>query len=94
MEPMTTRNVVDLPAGDRAALEHLLGRPLSTDQSVFIMAFVPAASADGATRAEARERLEKTFNAAANRAASSGITAEEADSAVEEAMRHVRPRTS
>ena len=90
---MTTRNVPDLPTADRTALEHLLGGPLSTDQAVFVMAFTPGV-ADDATRAAARQRLERAFAKAAGHAAASGIGAVQADTAVEEAMRHVRPRNA
>ncbi|MCE9552527.1 MAG: hypothetical protein K8T91_04000 [Planctomycetes bacterium] len=92
MEPITTLNVGDLRANDRAALEHILGGPLSTDQAVFIMAVAPGIAPNEAMRSEARGRLEETFNKAARQAVSSGVTAEEADAAVEEAMQYIRPR--
>ena len=92
MNSMTTRNVVDLPAHDRAALEHLLGRPLTTDQTVFILATASGATADEATRSAARVRLQKTLSQSASEAAASGISPEEADAAIDEAMMHIRSR--
>jgi len=89
---MTTRNVVDLPANDRAALENLLGGPLSTDQTVFILATASGAAPDEATRSAARVRLQKTLSQTASRAAALGISAEEADAAIDEAMTHIRAR--
>jgi len=88
---MTTRSVPELPASQRSALEHLLGQSLSTDQAVFVMAFTPGA-ADEATRAVARQRLEKTFDAAGQRAVGAGTAGDEADAVVEDAMRRIRPR--
>ncbi len=89
---MTTRTVHDLPTGERKALEQLLGRTLDEGQQVFIMAFTPGLASDETTRAAARSRLEQTFVAAEKHAQAKGITTEEADAAVEEAMQHVRNR--
>lgn len=92
MENLTTRNVADIPAGERAAIEHLLGRSLVGEEKVFIMTFTPGLTADPVTRAAARERLEKNFEAQRQRASEEGIGEAEADQAVDEAMRHVRRR--
>jgi hypothetical protein len=92
METLTTCNVSDIPDGEREAIEQLLGQPLSGDQSVFIMAFTAGMTADPASRAAARARLEDQFQSQARRAHSEGITSDEADAAIEEAMHHVRPR--
>jgi hypothetical protein len=88
MDAITTRNVGDIPADQRSALEHLLGGPLADNQQVFVGAFVPGA-ADPAARAAARDRLQSAFAA---RASNEGVTAQEADDAVDEAMRHIRSR--
>jgi type IV pilus biogenesis protein CpaD/CtpE len=90
MESMTLHNVSEIAESDRAALEHLVGRPLSAEQQVVILTYTPGV-ADETTRAAARESLARTLAAAAQRAAERGVTAEEADAAVDEAMRHVRP---
>lgn len=93
METITTRDVSDLPASERAAIEHLLGQPLASEQKVFIMAYTPGAVASVSARAEARANLERTFATQARRADELGISADEADAAVEDAMRHGRLRT-
>jgi hypothetical protein len=92
MQPLV-RNVNDIDSADRQAIEHLLGRPLDADQNVFIMAFTPGATPDAATREQARKRLESTLAATQRHATDKGVTADEADAAVEEAMQHVRPRS-
>jgi hypothetical protein len=86
------RNVDDIESADRQAIEHLLGRPLGADQKVFIMAFTPGETPDPETREKVRTRLQETLVAAQQHAGDTGVTAEEADAAIEEAMRHVRPR--
>jgi hypothetical protein len=92
MDQQSTHNVNDLPASGRAAIEQLLGHPLSGDQAVFIMAFKPDETPDPAIRASARARLEQMFTDQARRADEQGINAATVDEAVDEAMRHVRPR--
>jgi hypothetical protein len=84
--------VNDLPASERHLLEEMLGRPLSPDQRVFIMAYTPSAVPEESVRAAASERLQRTFEKVDRNAAAERVTPEEAEEAVEEAMGHVRPR--
>ena len=87
---MTTLSVNQLPSGDRTTLEHLLGQPLTSEQQVFIMAFQPGVVGDEASLAAARAQLQETFAAQARRAAERGISTDEADAAVDEAIQHIR----
>lgn len=87
-----TRNVDDLAAPQRKILEDLLGHQLASNQQVFIMAFSPGTAADDETRNAARMRLEQALTKAHQNAVRSGVTAEEADAAVDEAMEAIRPR--
>lgn len=90
MEHATLRNVTDVQGDKRTALEGLLGQQLSENQQVFIMVFTPGVVPDDETRQAAR--IEKTLDESERQAAARGITAEEADAAVDEAMEHVRHR--
>jgi hypothetical protein len=92
MEVMTDRNVSDIPAAERQAIEALLGRNLEADQQVFILAYTSNTAPSQAVRAAARARLQETFSKIDEYAAAHGITAEEADAALDEAMEQVRPR--
>ena len=92
MESTSSRNVNELPATERQVLEGMLGQPLSPDQRVFIMAYTPSAVPEESVREAARERLQSTFEKVDQNAAAHGVTPEEAEEAIEEAMRHVRPR--
>ncbi len=92
MEPTSSRNVNDLPAAERQVLEGMLGQPLSPDQRVFIMAYTPSAAPEESVREAARERLQRTFEKVDQYAAAHGVTPQQAEEAVEEAMGHVRPR--
>jgi hypothetical protein len=86
-----TRSVSEIQEGEKAWLESLLGQPLREHQQVFIMVFTPGVVPDEATRRAAVARMERTFERADAHARARGVSAEEADDAVQEAMDHVRP---
>ncbi len=92
MESVSSRNVNDLPASERHALEGMLGQSLDPNQRVFVMAYTPNAVPDEAAREAARASLQRTFEKIDQYAAAHGVTPEEADAAIDEAMQHVRPR--
>ena len=92
MESTTSRNVNDLPAPERQTLEGILGQHLSSEQRVFIMTYTPNAVPEESVRSAARAGLQQTFDKVDQYAAEHGVTPEEAEAAVEEAMQHVRPR--
>ncbi len=89
---MTDRNVCEIPAAERHAIEALLGRSLDADQQVFIMAYTPNAAPSKAVRDAARASLEQTFAKIDEYARAHGVSPEEADVALDEAMQQVRPR--
>jgi hypothetical protein len=91
MESVIDCNVNDMPAAERRAIEVLLGRNLDADQQVFIMAYTPNAAPNKAVRDAARTGLQQTFAEIDQYAKARGITPEEADEALDEAMQHVRP---
>ena len=93
-EPVTVENVKDIQAGGRRWLEDVLGQHLQEHQQVFIMVLSPGRAPDEAARRQARAGLEATFRKTDAYAQEHGVTDEEIDSAVREAMDHVRPGTS
>jgi len=92
METLTVRNVNGMQGDKKAALEGLLGQELRNDQQVFIMVFTPGAVPDEEVRRASAERIERTLAAAEQRAAERGISADDSDAAVDEAMEQIRPR--
>ena len=92
MESMIDRKVNDMPAAERKAVEALLGRELDPAQQVFIMAYTPDAVPSTAVRQSARANLEETFARIDEHAKSAGMTPDEADAALDEAIEQVRPR--
>ncbi len=94
MEAITLRNVGDLPSDEKRSLETLLEQPLEEGQRVLIMSFRPGVVPDEAARRQAHATLSATLDEAHRHALKQGISPEEADSAVEEALREARPRPS
>jgi len=92
MDTTTTKNVMDIPASDRQVLEHLLGIPLEPQQRVMIFTYTPGQLPLDETREVARRQIEQMIAINQQLAINAGITAEEADAAIDEAMSIVRPR--
>ncbi len=92
MESASSRSVNDLPAPERQTLERMLGQELSSDQRVFVMTYTPSAVPEDSVREAARAGLQRVFERVDQHGARHGVTPEEADAAVEEAMEQVRPR--
>jgi hypothetical protein len=86
------QNVSDIQDGEKRCLENLLGQHLEDSQRVFIMVFTPGVIPDDETRRRAATSMDRTFAQTDAHARQQGITAAEADAAVEEAMNHVRTR--
>jgi len=94
MDTTLNENVSDLSASKRESLEAVLGRHLEVHQRIFIQVFDPNAAPDESTRRAALASLERTFAQTDQYAKEHGITAEEADAAVAEAIEHARRRES
>jgi len=90
---MISRPVSDLADADRRTLENLLGHELEASQQVFVMVFSPGQVPDRATRQAAAERIRRTLDEVDRHRAAQGVTDEEVDAAVDEAMVHVRPHS-
>ena len=73
----------------RAAVEAELGRALSDDEDVSIMAFSPHDAPSGEARREAAQKLEAHLKKIDSRTAQ--VSEEEAEAALNEALKSVRP---
>jgi hypothetical protein len=91
MSEMISRPVNDLSEPDRRLLENLLGHPLLADQQVFVIVYSAGELPDEAARRAAAENIRRTLDKIDRHRMASGITEEEIDAAVDEAMDHVRP---
>jgi hypothetical protein len=86
-------NVRDFGDAERASLERLVGRHVDADYRVQVILFPPPQEPHPTVVAKAVEGMEQFLSAAAASARSHGITDEEIDAAVEEAITSVRSRS-
>ena len=93
MSTIVSRNVDDLTETSRQGLEQLLGARLEAHQRVYVIVEAPLAGPAEPERRQAARRLQKVIDRAQANADAHGITDQEMDSAVDEAMAHIRLRT-
>ena len=94
MDATVTKSVQEIPDDARRTLENLLGLNLQPNQQVFVMVFTPGTVPDDAIRRQAAAAIRETWKRIDAHVAAEGISGEEIDAAIDEVMRHVRPRTS
>lgn len=92
MDSSITRDVTDLVNQDKQSLEHILGAPLSEGQKVYVVAFTPGKEPDSQLRARAADAVERVLDEAADHARRQGVSDDQIDAAVDEAMGTVRRR--
>lgn len=92
MESITSHSVNDLPDAERQTLEAIVGRRLAPDERISIRVYGPVAEPDESVRQAALENLERTFAKVDEHAKRHGTSPEEADAAIDEALRRIRPR--
>jgi len=90
---MVTLPVKDIPEPDRRSLENLLGLSLAADQQVFVMVFSAGQVPDEATRHAAAARIRQTLAEVDRYRAMNGVTDQEVDAAIDEALHHHRGRS-
>lgn len=94
MESIAVKNVKDIQATGKNWLEGVLGQHLEENQQVFIMLFTPGVEPDEVTRRAALDRMEKSWAKVGEHMEEHGITPEEFDAGVDEAMEQTRRRES
>ncbi len=93
LEPTTIQSVKDIQTSRRRWLEKVLGQHLNENQQVIIMVMTPGRIPDEETRRQARAALQDTFRKTEAYALAHGITDADIDTAIQDAMDHVRPGT-
>jgi hypothetical protein len=86
----TFRDVRDIKADKKQALEELLGESLAENAQLFIASFTPGLVPDEATRHAALVRLREQMDKSHAYVAAQGTTERDADESLEEALRRVR----
>jgi hypothetical protein len=90
--PVTVENVRNLQENRKRVLEDILGQKLKENQQVFIMAFTPGTVPTEKDRQEALAGLKETWEKVDRHMKKHGVTGEEFDAAVDEAVKQVRHR--
>ena len=83
-------NVRDIDADKLRSLEHVLGHDLDADQQVVIRVSNVVAEPDEETRSNALANAAEIARRGRANASAQGVSDEEANAAIEEAIRHVR----
>jgi hypothetical protein len=89
----TVESVRDLHENGKRFLEGVLGQRLHDNDQVFIMVLSSGSEPDESARARARTSLEATFQKTAAYAAQHGVSDDEIDSAIHEAIEQIRKRS-
>lgn len=89
-EKIAVHKTKDLGAEARRLIEKLLGRRLRAEEEVAILAFPPHPSRSQSARQAAMKRMEAFLDEAASHAAE--FPEDELESAIDEAIHHVRRR--
>ncbi len=84
------RNVSDIASAERQVYEHALGHQLGENQQVFIMVVTPNTMPSDAIRTQAFAEMERLARQAAASARRQGVSEQEINDAIEEAVGHVR----
>ena len=86
------RDVKGIEADERHVYESVLGRALRENQRVLVMVLDPGAEPDESIRGKAMEEFHKLCREGTESRERLGVSVEEADQAVDEAVRAVRSR--
>ena len=88
MRNVSIHKASELPHGAKAAVEQLLGRPIGADEEVSVVAVPPQQISPCRDRAAVAQKLDALLNRRAQKVRD--VSDEELDSAVDEAVDHVR----
>lgn len=88
MQNVSIQKASELPPRLKSAVEELLGRPIDADEEVSIAAVPPQQIAPSKSRALVSEKLEALLSRRAAKV--SGVSDDEVDAAIDEAVDHVR----
>lgn len=93
MESHPFSNVADLSSEQRQAVESMVGHPLDTRDTLFLVVMRPGREPTAGDKARARARLQKVFEQVDTHGERHPIPPDEADAAIDAAVRDVRSRT-
>ena len=93
METKSFSQAADLSSEQRHVVEAMLGHPLNGDDMVFLVVMRSGHQPTSQDKAHARARLEKIFEQIDQHGDEHDVSPEEADAAIDAAVRDVRSRS-
>jgi hypothetical protein len=93
METKSFSQAADLSSEQRHVVETMVGHPLSGEDMVFLVVMRPGHQPTSDDKAHARARLEKVFEQIDRHGDEHNVSPEEADAAIDAAVRDVRSRS-
>ncbi len=94
METTSFSNAADLSQDQRLAVESIVGRPLQAEDRVFLVVLRPNREPTAEAKDRARARLDEVFARVDRYGQEHGITADEADAAIDRAVHDIRSRAT
>jgi hypothetical protein len=93
METKSFNQASNLSAEQRQAVEAMVGHPLNGEDMVFLVVMHPGREPTAEDKAHARARLEKVFEQVDRHGDEHNVSPEEADRAIDAAVRDVRSQS-
>jgi len=90
MEASSFSSAADMSQSQRLAVESMVGKPLQAEDRVFLVVLRPDREPTAEAKARARARLALVFVQADRYGQEHGIAADEADAAIDQAVREIR----
>jgi hypothetical protein len=94
MKATSFSSVADLSHEQRSALESMVGRPLQSEDAVFLAVLQPNAEPTAEAKSRASAKLEQVFVQVDRIGREQGISADVADAAIDMAVEAVRSRAT
>jgi hypothetical protein len=92
MQTCATRTAAEIPPDHRSWVEGVVGHSLHPSERVVFLSYVPGAVPSADVQGQAVRRIEELAQIAAQHQAAQGVSEQEIDAAVDEAVEHARKR--
>jgi hypothetical protein len=92
MESCATRTAAEIPPDHLRWIETVVGHSLKPSERVVFLSYLPGVVPDAETQRQAVQRIEELAEKATRHQAAHGVTEQEIDAAIDEAVENARRR--